>query len=69
MPLGLIKDEMMCEPIAVFKYQSLSRLTKIYSCKNIPQVGSLTLEMVLKKKKDLIQSAGISYQPLEEVVI
>lgn len=69
MPLGLIKDEMMCEPIAVFKYQSLSRLTKIYSCENIPQVGSLTLEMVLKKKKDLIQSAGISYQPLEEVVI
>lgn len=68
MPLRLIKDEMMCEPVMVFKYQSLSRQTKIYSCEDIPQVGSLTLEMVLKKK-DLIQSAGISYQPLEEVVI
>lgn len=50
MPLGLIKDEMMYEPKVVFKSQLLSREAKIYSCEDIPQVGSLTLKMVSKKK-------------------
>lgn len=51
MPIRLIKDEIMQEPIVVFKYQSISRQTKIYSCEDISQVMSLTSKMVLRKKK------------------
>lgn len=51
MPFGLIKDEMMYKPIVVFNSHSLSRQAKIYSCDDIPQVGSLTPKVVLKRKR------------------